>query len=92
MTEETFSWRDNIKFAGIICLIFFVGFVVAANIFDARGYNMGQKDALRGHQKYTMLIYQYNDTVNNGMGFNANNVFDTVVTDFIPKDTIFIKK
>lgn len=107
MLNYNIMW-ENIKFIGIILLIFFGGFGAAQWLLWDVYYYEGQKDALRGKQKYTMEI-RYKLSVIDSVVPRINRTYcecvgddiyvyfdkhDSVVrkTKYIPVDTVFIKK
>jgi hypothetical protein len=54
------------------------------------GFNRGQKDALRGQQKYNMEVH-YRYEVQSTL-IEPNNDSSTMLYKFVPFDTTFVKK
>jgi hypothetical protein len=60
------------------------------NVFLRVGYNKGQKDALRGQQKYKMEIHYRYEVQSTHI--EPNNDSSTILYQLVPFDTTFVKK
>jgi hypothetical protein len=66
--------------------------ILAASLLFAKFwfYNQGQKDALRGQQKYKMEIHYRYEVQSTHI--EPNNDSSTILYQLVPFDTTFVKK
>jgi hypothetical protein len=75
----------------LVCILAFtLGLLGGFVIFSGMSYNDGQKDALRGQQKYKMEIHYRYEVQSTHI--EPNNDSSTILYQLVPFDTTFVKK
>jgi hypothetical protein len=83
---------NKVIFVGV-CILWFI---VVSYAFYSDGFELGQTEALRGHQEYKMVITYQLEIIDKPISYpnGEGTIFTELITDtvYIPVDTTFVKK